>query len=62
VFVTNTLPGGKGPESLINVDFGSVTDFGGCKPQPQTDSFSDIFYETRANILLREKTQFLAKL
>jgi polyhydroxybutyrate depolymerase len=45
--------GGKGPESLVDVDFASVpasvgfwTTLDGCKPQPQTDSFNDIQHET----------------
>jgi len=44
--------GGKGPQSLVNVDFASVpasvgfwTTFDGCKSQPQTNSFDDIRHE-----------------
>ena len=44
--------GGKGPQSLVNVDFASVlasvgfwTTFDGCKSQPQTNSFVDIRHE-----------------
>lgn len=44
--------GGKGPKSLVEVDFASVPDsiafwttFDGCNSQPQTDSFDDIKHE-----------------
>lgn len=44
--------GGYGPESLVDVDFASVQDsvgfwsqFDGCNPQPQTNSFDDIQHE-----------------
>jgi polyhydroxybutyrate depolymerase len=45
--------GGKGPKSLVNVDFASVPDsiafwtaFNGCKAQSQMNSFADIQHET----------------
>jgi len=44
--------GGAGPQSLVNVDFASVRDsvgfwtqFDGCNPQSQTNSFDDIQHE-----------------
>lgn len=44
--------GGYGPKSLVNVDFASVqksvgfwTQFDGCSPQSQTNSFDDIQHE-----------------
>ena len=44
--------GGYGPKSLVNVDFASVqksvgfwTQFDGCNPQSQTNSFDDIQHE-----------------
>jgi polyhydroxybutyrate depolymerase len=44
--------GGKGTDSLVDVDFVSVQDsvefwvsFNGCNPQPQTESFEDIQHE-----------------